>query len=103
MDNLRVFLDLPTLTIQDAKEIHNLSIYLKSRRIRTVIGNERFRNMFSNEHLRKLSYAEIIDASNLIKESYLDEIFENDNNGIKPIITTEQVLCFICKSELKSH
>ena len=59
--------------------------------------------MFSNEHLLKLSYAELIDASNLIKGSYLEEIFENDNNGIKSIITTEQVLRFICNSELKLH
>ena len=91
------------LSIQDAKQIYNLSFYLKSRRIRTIIGNERFRELLSNEDLRKLSYAELIDASYIIQNSYLAEIFENDNSYAKPIIATEQDLCFICKAKLKIH
>ena len=103
MENLRLFLDIPNLTIEDAKQINCLSRYLKDRKIRRIIGHERLRNIFTNEYLRKLSFAELIDASNIIQGSYLEEVFESDHNQSKPIITTEQQSCFICNSNLKYY
>ena len=103
MDNLRLFLDIHNLTIEDAKQNHYLSKYLKDRNIRCVIGHARLRNIFTNEYLRKLSFAELIDASNIIQESYLAEVFESDHISPKPIITTEQQSCFICNSKLKYY
>ena len=102
MENLRDFLNMPNLAVNDAKEMYELSNYIADKRARRILGHGRLIGTLSNEKLRNISLLELIDACDLIRNSHLKEIFENcANQNAKRIVSTEQKVCFICQANIR--
>ena len=86
MEELRIFLNFPNLTIRDAQKNFGLSKYIQNRRIRRILGLQKLTGSLSNEKLRNLSVSELIKSTSrlifqkvlicIVRGQYCIEILE---------------------------
>ena len=69
MDEIRSFLDIPNLNINDLADIFQMSSYLNDKFASRLIGIERFKMIISNDKLKDCSIEALIDTCFMIKQS----------------------------------
>ena len=102
MEELKGFLNIPNLSVNDAAELYSLSKYILNDASRKLIGPNRFISFLSIQELKSINFFNLIDTCYLISKSPMEE-FLKEIKIQRNVIETQQNSCFICKGNLRIH